>query len=288
MPHWHVYVSPCRTDMYICHHASLTRICVTMPHWYVYMSPCLTDTNMNHDTSLTHICVTMPHWHVCVSRYFTDTYMCHHAPLTHICVTMPHCLNIKSGMALDLRTYVHPGRTCRFGYVVRCSGIPRKSRHGLTYSHFPVLIWLGNVIRSSRCMDKINIHGIFETIRIIQGQHGLPQSRFKTNESTVLTSQWCAFLHFMFNCKSLQQDKDFPGFENMLMCLSFSVERIHCLRFEIVCLLSRNWLKVKVSERWSRIDDARWTYGLVSAWNASFWKVYINLGSANMAYWLCE
>ena len=45
------------------------------------------------------------------------------------------------GVTLDLRTYVHPGRTCRFTYAVRWSDIPRKSRHWLTYFHFLVLIW---------------------------------------------------------------------------------------------------------------------------------------------------
>ena len=40
-------------------------------------------------------------------------------------------------------------------------------------------------------IDKINICGIFETILVIQVQDGFPQSRFKTNESTIL-----AFLHF--------------------------------------------------------------------------------------------
>ena len=60
---------------------------------------------------------------------------------------------IRSGMTLDLRTYVHLGRACRFTYVVRWSGIQRKFRHELTYFHFPVLIWQGNDIRSSRCIE---------------------------------------------------------------------------------------------------------------------------------------
>ena len=43
-------------------------------------------------------------------------------------------------------TYVRPsGSHLPFAYAVRWSGIPRESRHGLTY--FPVLIWQGNAIR---------------------------------------------------------------------------------------------------------------------------------------------
>ena len=52
-------------------------------------------------------------------------------------------------------------------------------------------------------MDRINICAIFETIRVIQGQHGLPQSCFKRNESTVLASKWCAFPHFTWKCTRL-------------------------------------------------------------------------------------
>ena len=63
--------------------------------------------------------------------------------------------------------------------------------------------------------------------------------------------------------------------ENMLACLSFSLERIHCLRFDILFLLSRSLPKLKVSERWLRVGDARWTYGLVSVCNFQFWKVYV-------------
>ena len=63
-----------------------------------------------------------------------------------------HSIN-RSGVTLDLRTYVHLGRACRFTYAVRWSGIPIKSRHGLTYFHFPVLIWKGNAIRSSRWIE---------------------------------------------------------------------------------------------------------------------------------------
>ena len=59
----------------------------------------------------------------------------------------------RSGVTLDLRTYVHLGRACRFTYAVRWSGIPIKFRHGLTYFHFPVLIWKGNAIRSSRWIE---------------------------------------------------------------------------------------------------------------------------------------
>ena len=58
----------------------------------------------------------------------------------------------RSGVTLDLRTYVHLGRACRFTYAVRWSGMPRKSRYGLTYFHFQVLIWQGN-IRSSRWLE---------------------------------------------------------------------------------------------------------------------------------------
>ena len=58
-----------------------------------------------------------------------------------------------SGVTLDLRTYVHPGRACRFTYAVRWSDLPRKFRSGLTYFHFPVLIWQGNAIRSSRWIE---------------------------------------------------------------------------------------------------------------------------------------
>ena len=60
---------------------------------------------------------------------------------------------LRSGVTLDLRSYFHLGRACRFTYAVRWSGIPRKSRHGLTYFHFPVLIWQGNAIRSSRWIE---------------------------------------------------------------------------------------------------------------------------------------
>ena len=52
-------------------------------------------------------------------------------------------------------------------------------------------------------MDRINICAIFETIRVIQVQHGLPQSRFKRNESTVLASKWRAFFHFTWKCTQL-------------------------------------------------------------------------------------
>ena len=60
---------------------------------------------------------------------------------------------IRSGVTLDLLTYVHPGRTCRFKYAVRWSDIPRKSRHGLVYFHFPALIGQGNAIRSSTWLE---------------------------------------------------------------------------------------------------------------------------------------
>ena len=106
--HKNIYVSPCLRDMHMCHHASMTCICVTMPQGHVYVSPCLTDIYlspchadmyMRHHASLTRICVTMLHrhmcvimfhWHVYVSPCHTDMYMCHDASLTHICVTMPH------------------------------------------------------------------------------------------------------------------------------------------------------------------------------------------------------
>ena len=65
---------------------------------------------------------------------------------------LSNCI-IRSGVTLDLRTYVHPGRACRFTYAVRWSGIPRKSRSGLTYFHFPALVWQGNAIRSSRWIE---------------------------------------------------------------------------------------------------------------------------------------
>ena len=52
-------------------------------------------------------------------------------------------------------------------------------------------------------VDRINICAIFETIRVIQGQHGLPQSRFKRNESIVLASKWRAFLYFTWKCTQL-------------------------------------------------------------------------------------
>ena len=48
-----------------------------------------------------------------------------------------------------------------------------------------------------------NICGMFLTIRVIQGQHGHPQSRFKTNEMTFLASKWLAFLHFTWKYKEL-------------------------------------------------------------------------------------
>ena len=109
-------------------------------------------------------------------------------------------------------------------------------------------------------MDRINICGVYETIRVIQGQHGLPQFRFKTNESTVLVSKWRSFLHFTWKYKQ-KQDKELSGLGNILVCLSFSLETVHCLRFEILFLLSRSL---------SKVDDARWTYSLVSVWNAPF------------------
>ena len=108
------------------------------------------------------------------------------------------------GVTLNIRTYVHPGRICRFTYVVRWSDIPRKSRHGLTYFHFPVLHDLIGQCHSQFEIDRINLCGIFETIRVIQDQYGLPQSRFKANESTVLTSKWRAFLHLTWKYKQLE------------------------------------------------------------------------------------
>ena len=54
--------------------------------------------------------------------------------LNVLCVR-PLCYT-RSGVTLDLRTYVHLGRACRFTYAGRWSGIPRKSRHGLTYFTF--------------------------------------------------------------------------------------------------------------------------------------------------------
>ena len=59
----------------------------------------------------------------------------------------------------------------------------------------------------------------------------------------------------------------------MLVCLSFSLKRIHCLCFGILFLWSRSLPKLKVSKRWSRVDNARWTYGLVSVWNDPFWRI---------------
>ena len=118
------------------------------------------------------------------------------------CIKMKRCIKIiRSGVTLYLRTYVHPGRTCRFTYAVHGSGIPRKSRHGLTYFHFPVLIWQGNAIRSSRWIEYTFVV-FFKTIRFIQGQHELLQSRFKTNESTAL-AKWRALLHFTWKYKQL-------------------------------------------------------------------------------------
>ena len=112
-------------------------------------------------------------------------------------------------------------------------------------------------------MDRINICGIFETIGVIQGQHGLPQYRCKATESTVLASKWHDFLISRENTNNWQQDKELSVLGNMLVCFSFSLERIHCLRFDILFLLPCSLSKVKVGERWSS----------VSVWNAPFWKV---------------
>ena len=124
---------------------------------------------------------------------------------------------IRSGLTLDLRMYVHLGRACRFTYAVRWSGIPRKSRHGLTYAD------LTGQCHSQFEMDRIIICGIFKTIRVIQGQHGHPQSRFKTNESTVLASKWRAFLHFTWKCTQLATRLKVVSIGNMLVCFSFSL-----------------------------------------------------------------
>ena len=56
------------------------------------------------------------------------------------------------------------------------------------------------------------------------------------------------FLILRENKNSWQQDKELSVLRNMLVCLSFSLERIHCLRFEILFLLSRSLSKVKVNE----------------------------------------
>ena len=61
---------------------------------------------------------------------------------------------LSSGrVTLDLRTYVDPGRTCRLTYAVQWSGIPIKSRNGLTYFHFPALIWQDIAICNSRWIE---------------------------------------------------------------------------------------------------------------------------------------
>ena len=44
----------------------------------------------------------------------------------------------------------------------------------------------------------------------------------------------------------------------MLVCFSFSLERIHCLRFEILFLLSRSLAKVKLNlDQGPTMPDAR-------------------------------
>ena len=178
-------------------------------------------------------------------------------------------------MTLDLRTSVNPGRACLFTYAVRWSGIPRKSRPWVG------IFSLSGADLTGQCpsqfeMYRINICGIFETVR---GQHGLPQSRLKTNESTVLASKWCAFLRFTWKYKQLAKIQRIVSIGKYLRSKWFTV---CALKY---CFLSHSLSKVKVSERWSRFDDARWTYGPVSVWYAPFWKVYINLGTANSKYW---
>ena len=135
-------------------------------------------------------------------------------------------------------------------------------------------------------MDRIHICGIFQTIRVIQGQHGLTQSRFKTNESTVLTSKVASFSSLYVKIQTIRNKIKGCQCWGAYWCVSFSLVRIRCLWFEMLLLLSNSLSKVNVSERWSSVDDAQWMYGLVSVRNASFGKDYINLESANMVYWL--
>ena len=139
--------------------------------------------------------------------------------------------------------------------------------------HFPVLIWQGNAIRIEWIF--VVFFKQFGSFRVIMGFLN-PVSKKRIDSPRIKMACFSSFY------VKIQLETVRDKIKNCQYCET-------CwLCFEILFLLSRSLSKVKVSVRWSRIDDARWTYGIVSVWNAPFWKVYISLGSANMEYWLCK
>ena len=104
--------------------------------------------------------------------------------------------HLLSGRGDTWSTYVRPSRS-HLPFCVRRTLIGYTEKiHTWVYIFSLSGADLPGQCHSQFEMDRINLCGIFETICVIQGQDGLPQSRFKTNESTVLASKWCAFLHF--------------------------------------------------------------------------------------------
>ena len=139
----------------------------------------------------------------------------------------------------------------------------------MTYFHFPALIWQGNAIRSSRWIEY--------TFVVFSGHLGtVHASKLRVSSSFDVKIRTAS--NKIKNCRYWEK----------LWCLSFSLERIHCSLLGILFLFSHSLSGIKVGERWSRVDDGRWTCGPVSVWIAPFWRVCINFGSANMEYWFCK
>ena len=80
-------------------------------------------------------------------------------------------------MTLDLRTHVHPGRTCHFFVRRTLIGYTKKIQTWVDIFSLSGADLLTGQCHSQFEMDRINICGIFETIRVVQGQDGLPQSQ---------------------------------------------------------------------------------------------------------------
>ena len=96
-------------------------------------------------------------WCVMAATSTSSSWRKSHSRFTDTIACRTYGIKTRSGVTLDLHTHVHPGRACRFTHAVHWSVIPRKSRYGLTYFLFPVLIWQGNAIRSSRWLEWISV-----------------------------------------------------------------------------------------------------------------------------------
>ena len=102
-------------------------------------------------------------------------------------------------------TYVHPSGS-HLPFFVRCTliGYTEEIQTWVDIFSLPGAD-LTDECHSQFEMDRINICGIFETLRVIQGQHGLPRSRFKTNESTVLASKVTSFSSFYVKIQTVRK-----------------------------------------------------------------------------------